>query len=218
MPYFLFRPPAIATTTAATTTTRGNQSGHPSSAGGGLFSGISEIISGLSHGSNNNQNNVESISNNSSEATLPPSYRTRNNRHSGSHLRPISAYNNDSHHDFALAIRSSSMENLSAALSYQQPPSNLLSSSSVSEQQPKNNVHSSSSSSRCSANQNQIDRESISDSKIKSNKKLLNNGHKSNNDLVTIVTISGFIEENESKKNEMTGESTMPETGVLAHL
>lgn len=210
------------------TTTRGNQSGHqpPSaSAGGGisLFSGISEIISGLSQNSNNN-NNVESISNNSSEATLPPSYRTRNNnRHTGNHLRPISAYNNDSNHDFTLAVRSSSMENLSARpLSQHQPPSN----SSFSEPQPKNVNNSSSKctsiNSSSSANQNQIDRESISDSKNKSNKKLLNNGN--NNDLVTIVTISGFIDENENKKNineessATTTEELTSDVCVLAHL
>lgn len=222
---------------------RGNQSGHLSpsaTSAGGLFSGISEIISGLSSNHTNNNNNIESISNNSSEATLPPSYRTRNNnRHTGTHLvRPMSAYNNDSNHDFTLAVRSSSMENLSAEpplppLSYHQPPSN----SSSSEQQPKN-VNSSSSSqctsinsSSCSsANQNQIDRESISDnsSKVRSNKKLLNNGNKSNKELVTIVTISGFIDENENRKNinEVSSSSCMPlqteegttEVCVLAHL
>lgn len=219
---------------------RGNQSGHLSpsaTSAGGLFSGISEIISGLS--SNHTNNNIESISNNSSEATLPPSYRTRNNnRHTGTHLvRPMSAYNNDSNHDFTLAVRSSSMENLSAEpplppLSYHQPPSNLSSSE---QQQPKN-VNSSSSSqctsinsSSCSsANQNQIDRESISDnsSKVRSNKKLLNNGNKSNKDLVTIVTISGFIDENENRKNNNEVSSSMPlqteegttEVCVLAHL
>lgn len=154
----------------------------------------------------------------------------------------MSAYNNDSNHDFTLAVRSSSMENLSAEpplppLSYHQPPSNLSSSEQQQQQQPKN-VNSSSSSqctsinsSSCSsANQNQIDRESISDnsSKVRSNKKLLNNGNKSNKDLVTIVTISGFIDENENRKNinEVSSSSSMPlqteegttEVCVLAHL
>lgn len=120
------------------------------------------------------------------------------------------------------------MDNLSAAtippLSYHQMPSS--SSSTSSEQQPKNVKSSINSCSSSSANQNQIDRESISDSKIRSNKKLLNNNgnKKSNNDLVTIVTISGFIDENENKRNinEMSSNAatmaTNEEVSMLAHL
>lgn len=177
--------------------------------------------------SHSNNNNVESISNNSSEATLPPSYRTRNRQtDSYSHvLRPISAYNNDPNHDFTLAVRSSSMENLSAR--------QLSPNSSNRQTTPKNVNNSKCTSinrSSSSSNQNQIDREeSISETVVansKSSKKLLNNNG-NNNDLVTIVTISGFIDENENKGNihetssagrAMTTEELSSDISVLAHL
>lgn len=182
----------------------------------------------MSHSNNNNNNNVESISNNSSEATLPPSYRTRNRQTDNySHvLRPISAYNNDPNHDFTLAVRSSSMENLSAR---QLSPN---SNSEPRQTTPKNVNNSKCTSinrSSSSSNQNQIDREeSISETVVansKSSKKLLNNNG-NNNDLVTIVTISGFIDENENKRNihetsegrARTTDELSSEISVLAHL
>lgn len=186
----------------------------------------------MSHSSTNNNVNVESISNNSSEATLPPSYRTRNNRHHNniSHLRPISAYNESNSNDFSLAMRSSSMENLSRTHHIREqpaPPSNNLSSSpstsstSPAERKQPKNVNKCTSINSCSSsnstNQNQIDSESISDNS--DNKKLLKNNN--NKDLVTIVTISGFIDEHEGKKkNEENSkkEEITPEIGVLAHL
>ncbi|XP_063697817.1 uncharacterized protein LOC134828760 [Culicoides brevitarsis] len=223
-------PPTYRSTSGSllrtTMVTHNNQSRHqpPSSstASGRLFGGISEIINGFSYSinnKNNNQNNIENISNNSSEATLPPSYRTRNNHHTtGSHLRPVSAYNNDSNHDFTLTVHSSSMDNLSVnitpSLSFQQSPSNFFT-----EEQPKT-VNSSYSSSSL----NHINSETTNEiNKIKINENSLNNDNNSNNDLVTIVTISGLIDESENKNSvndltSLTVETSSSKFDALVHL
>uniref|UniRef100_A0A336KGW1 CSON006890 protein n=1 Tax=Culicoides sonorensis TaxID=179676 RepID=A0A336KGW1_CULSO len=161
-----------------------------------IFSGISEIISGL-----NNVNNSESISNNSSEATLPPSYRKGNkNTRTTNNLSSLSLYDNNNTSDFTLEdVRSSSLVNLSTSIcretnSHSSVFENgqLLSNTSEQQQQPNiiiNNKTSSSNNNNSCSKQNQKDSESICEIGTSNTDK--------NNDLVTMVTISEIIDLNE---------------------
>lgn len=169
-----------------------------------------------------NSDAIERISNNSSEATLPPSYRQRNraanahHRYSGSHLLPggrlMYSHSSSSHNNYTLGMSSPTPS--SRAQQPPPPPPPLVRSSSfehlaTTEPSSLSGVLAPVSlPPRVTARQRNVNNVNITTPSA--NKQTKN----SKKDLVTIVTISGCVDEASAPIVDSKNE----EGELLAHL